>query len=335
MEVFNLKLDDAPLIISTAYPASSFDITWTKQTEYLSPDKISKSTLNIYNEKLSWILRQYHALQKQDDMRNIAPHVLPYAAKVNMQLQATRGQLKNSISRLKHISNQYAQQLAISLSENLHTPLIEDEQYNDEIQAGIIQDRQRVRLVKSHPLNELELVAPLAFESSTLSWSSTLESLDSRSYSEKTQMLSRILRNNMLTNALRYQFELVVEPQVFRELQSKFSFISAYSQDPTPAHGYSVPKVNDGGMIERCFDMSYELYSVLQSVDPKVAPLACLYGHRQRYLVEIEGAQLATVFDRNVKLSQPAINIVKFMRKEISLKHPFIHEWFENKEETG
>lgn len=335
MEEIKLKLDDAPLIISTAYPASSVAISWTKQTDFVSTVDASKSTRNLFEEKLRWILRQYHALQKQDDLRSIAPHVIPYAAKVNMEVTASKSQLTRSIPKLLQIPNQYAQQLSRSLSESLKILSVQGGIETDGVPAGIVQDRKRIRLIEVHPLNEFELMTPLAYELSSVSWSSTLEALDTKRYIEKQKLLKNLLSSRPLPASLRYRFELVIEPQIFRELHSKFSFQEVYAQLPTPGHGYSVPKVNDGGMIERCFDLSYELYSELQSAAPQLAPLACLYGHRQRYLVEIDGPHVGLLFDKNIKLTQPAINIAKLIRKEISQRHQTIGSWFSDKEKKN
>src|SRR5690606_19304452 len=120
-----------------------------------------------------------------------------------------------------------------------------------------------------------------------------------------------------------------------RELQERLTPNDIRTQLPTPAHGYNVPKVNDGGMIERCFDISYELYSSLQTAHPEAAPLVCLYGHRQRYLAEFNGSTIHKLYDRRLKLSPPALNILKFIRKEIALRHQTIHTWFDDKEKVG
>lgn len=330
-----LSLDDAPLVLTSVYADSDMKISWPKQTTWLTPAKLPKKITEEYDEKMGWILRQYKALQMQDDLRAIAPHVLPYGAKVSLELAASQTELIASVPVLRTIPLDYSRQLSQSLSENLNS----DSGRTKLSQVGtntnsVINDRKRVKLVEASPLNELEIVRLGTYAQSGQSWADNLELADSLTYDQKEQQLLAMLGSGRQLE-FGYRFELVAEPLIISELNSKRLFSSLIAQVPTPAHGYNIPKINDGGILQRCFDMSYELYSTLQSSLPASAQLACLYGHRQRYLVTLSVNELNQLYDRQAKYTTPALNVIKFMRKEISLKHQTVHKWFDDKKEKG
>lgn len=329
-----ISLEDAPLIIAALLPQSDIEITWLRQTSLAEITNLPVGVRSELEKKSEWILRQYHALQKHDDLRAVAPHVLPYLAKVNLQVSATKSELVQSIETLKSFPLTYTLQLADSLSESLKVQMPDKLDLQPDRPGAIVSDRKRIRLVEARPLNQFELILPSIYGLSDQTWLDTSDSLDSHSFDKKESKLRAIL-DTEIEQDISYRFEMVVEPQVMREIQSKLEPANMLQQRPTPAHGYNVSKVQDGGMIERCFDLSYELFSQLQSSMPAAAPLICLYGHRQRFLMTVNYHSLQKIYDRKIKLSKPALNVIKFIRKEISLKHPIIHDWFENKEEIG
>lgn len=146
------------------------------------------------------------------------------------------------------------------------------------------------------PKNELELVPDMLYEHSNLPLIELQETVRGWPYTQKEKVLQaylgeRLNRRHRPGRALEkahYNWDLVCDYGIFRDLQRHRMVDDLEWQMLTPRYGYEIPKlVEDAGLadlFETCFDISLELYSELQSAGYQLeAQYATLLGHRMRW----------------------------------------------------
>lgn len=154
------------------------------------------------------------------------------------------------------------------------------------------------------PRNELDLVADILYEHSTASLSDIQAEVANWSIAQKQDVLSaymgeRLNRRHRPGRALEkahYNFDLMCDYGIFRDLQRHRIVDDLEWQQLSPRFGYEIPKlVDDAGFtdaFERCFDLSLELYSRLQEAGYALeAQYATLLGHRMRWKVTINARE--------------------------------------------
>ncbi len=155
-----------------------------------------------------------------------------------------------------------------------------------------------VTLVDFWPRNELDLVADMLYEHSSLPLKDIRAEVATWPYDKKqaaftTYMGERLNRRHRPGRALEkahYSWDLVCDYGIFRDLQRHRMVDDLQWQALTPRYGYDVPQlVEEAGLsdqFERCFDLSLELYSQLQAAGYALeAQYATLLGHRMRWKI--------------------------------------------------
>jgi hypothetical protein len=322
-----LNLHQAPLVVSSKLidAQSNLEITWPKTFNYVIPSGINNTTKVKYIEKLDWIKRHYSLLMSQKQTRTIAPHVLPYAARVDIKISTSNHTLANNLWLFDEIPTEYTQSLTKTLQNSLKLkpPKPQKIDYAN-ITGFIASNKSKVKVVNAQPLNELEAGVNLLYQNIYVSWQQTFNIWKEIKYQHKLDYLYKSLSLNNIKN-FSYDMEFVVEPHIFQLALQAGLFSDAVVQNPTPTLGYDIPdNLRDGGMIERCFDLSYELYGLLQKDTPYAAQLACLYGHRQRFLAHLSWSEVLVAYSLNSKPLKPFLNRIKTAMSE---KHPLIHEY--------
>lgn len=318
-----LTLAGAPLLVATCFYGANttYEINWPQRLNF-AEFKIKDEALRpAVSDKLAWIKRQYEALYLHKKAPLYAQHVMPYAAKVNLLLLANRSDLSVIAGRLKQIPIDYANSLAQSLEQSLkiETPNIK----TVESENRWVQDSQNIRVISAHPLNELELGIPLYYRQQQQAWAASISSWLELSYKQKAEYLSIALKSNP---DVHYRLEVICEPQRLLKLVEENIWSIESWQIPSPSFGYELPKrATDGGMMERCFDASYKLYGQIQAVNPELAPLFSLWGHRQRAVVQINGHQIANL----QKLNGVDGGFAKAILTKVAEKHPHVVESLE------
>jgi dTMP kinase len=157
-------------------------------------------------------------------------------------------------------------------------------------------EQDSVQLVSHWPHNELDLVADMLYEHSSLPLSELQRTVNGWSYQQKvtafnTYMGERLNRRHRPGRALEkahYSFDLVCDYGIFRDMQRHRMVDDLEWQQLTPRYGYVVPELVDAAGLtstfERCFDISLELYSELLAAGYNLeAQYATLLGHRMRW----------------------------------------------------
>jgi dTMP kinase len=157
---------------------------------------------------------------------------------------------------------------------------------------------QPVNLVDYWPKNELLLVPDMLYEHSNLPLEQLQTEVNNWSYSKKTEVFKaymgeRLNRRHKPGRAMEkahYSWDLVCDYGIFRDLQRHRMVDDLEWQELTPRYGYEVPAlVEEAGqtdIFQQCFDLSLELYSLLQSEGYALeAQYATLLGHRMRWKI--------------------------------------------------
>lgn len=166
------------------------------------------------------------------------------------------------------------------------------------------QESEPVKLSSYWPKNELETVADMLYEHSSLSLSEIQNEVANWPYEQrektfKTYMGERLNRRHRPGRALEkahYSFDLLCDYGIFRDLQRHRMVDDMEWQQLTPRFGYEIPKlVEDAGLselFEECFDISLGLYSDLQAAGFQLeAQYATLLGHKMRWKVTMNARE--------------------------------------------
>jgi dTMP kinase len=202
-------------------------------------------------------------------------------------------------------------------------------------------DQQPIQLVDYWPRNELDLVADMLYEHSSLPLEQIRREVNAWSYEQKVEALQtymgeRLNRRHKPGRALEkahYSWDLVSEWAVFKDLQRHRMVDDMEWQALTPRYGYDIPKlVEDAGMtddFEKCFDLSLELYSYLQSKGHELeAQYAVLQGHKARWKVTYNAREAFHLHElRTSPQGHPAYRkFVKEMHEKVAEVHPLLAE---------
>jgi len=200
-------------------------------------------------------------------------------------------------------------------------------------------ETEAVRLLDIWPRNELDLVPHMLFEHSDLPISEIKKSIESWSYDDKSQAMQtyigeRLNRRHKPGRALEmahYSWELVCDYGIFRDLQRHRMVDDMEWQALSPRYGYDVPELIEGsglsGDFEKCFDISYQLYSALQSSGYTLeAQYATLLGHKMRWKMTINAREAYHFVElRTTPQGHPGYRkLVKQMYDQIVNVHPLL-----------
>jgi thymidylate synthase ThyX len=157
-------------------------------------------------------------------------------------------------------------------------------------------DQDPVSLTEYWPHNELDLVADMLYENSTLSIEEIRTEVAKWPYQQKVEVISaymgeRLNRRHRPGRALEkahYSWDLVCDYGIFRDLQRHRMVDDLEWQQLTPRFGYEIPElVEQAGctdLFEECFSISLGLYSFLQENKYDLeAQYATLLGHKMRW----------------------------------------------------
>lgn len=213
-------------------------------------------------------------------------------------------------------------------------------------------NNQEVELVSVSMANELDLVPYMLYEQSDLSLSELQAEVKKWRYEQKLEVFNaymgeRLNRRHKPGRALEhieYHWDLVCDYGIFRDLQRHRMVEGLVWQDLTPRFGYEVPKLiedaNLAEQFEKAFDLSFELYSSLQSDGlHKVAQYATLMGHKVRWKISYNARQAFHFHElRTTPQGHPGYRkIVKAMHDKLAEKHPILasHMKFVNQDEDA
>lgn len=198
-----------------------------------------------------------------------------------------------------------------------------------------------VTLTDVWPRNELDVVADMLYEHSSLPLEQIREEVSKWPYDKKvdtlkTYMGERLNRRHRPGRALEkahYSFDLMCDYGIFRDLQRHRMVDDLEWQVLTPRYGYEIPQlVEDAGLsdlFEQCFEISLKLYSVLQKAGYTMeAQYATLLGHKMRWKVTINAREAFHFCElRTSPQGHPGYRkLAQQMHDAIANVHPLIAE---------
>lgn len=210
---------------------------------------------------------------------------------------------------------------------------------NEYLPEGHSPETEPVTLVDVWPRNELELVADMLYEYTNLPLAEIEKKVARWPIAKKetvfkTYMGERLNRRHRPGRALEkahYSWDLVCDYGIFRDLQRHRMVDDLQWQLLTPRYGYDTPQlVDDAGLtedFEKCFELSLELYSVLQGAGYHLeAQYATLLGHKMRWKVTYNARQAFHLHElRTTPQGHPGYRkLVQKMHEKLAEVHPLI-----------
>ena len=200
-------------------------------------------------------------------------------------------------------------------------------------------ETKQVVLSDVWPLNELDNVSDMLYESSSLSLSEIRHEVSAWSYDRKLKVfnaymgerLNRRHKPGRSLEKIHYSWDILCDYGIFRDLQRHRMVDDMEWQDLTPRYGYDCPEIiDDAGLndlYEECFDLSLKLYSIMQDAGYHLeAQYATLLGHRMRWKVTMNAREMFHFIElRSSPQGHPGYRkIAKEMHDLIGDRHPII-----------
>jgi dTMP kinase len=200
---------------------------------------------------------------------------------------------------------------------------------------------QPITLVDYWPRNELDLVADMLYEHSSLPLSQLQEEVRAWQYDKKIvafrayigERLNRRHRPGRALEKAHYSWDLVCDYGIFRDLQRHRMVDDLEWQQLTPRYGYDVPElIQEAGLVdqfERCFDLSLELHSKLQADGYELeAQYATLLGHKMRWKITYNAREAFHFHElRTSPQGHPGYRkLVLQMHEKLAEVHPLMAE---------
>lgn len=165
-------------------------------------------------------------------------------------------------------------------------------------------DSKEAMLSDVWPRNELDIVPDMLYEYSEASLAEIRAECSTWAYNKKSRVfetymgerLNRRHRPGRAIEKIHYSFDLLCDYGIFRDLQRHRMVDDLNWQHLTPRYGYEVPAlIEDSGMLdkfERCFDISLQLYSMLQDSEYTLeGQYSVLLGHKMRWKVTMNARE--------------------------------------------
>lgn len=200
-------------------------------------------------------------------------------------------------------------------------------------------ENEPVQLVSFWPRNELDLLADMLYEHSSLPLAQLREEIAGWPMVRKEEVFraymgERLNRRHKPGRALEkahYSWDLVCDYGIFRDLQRHRMVDDLQWQQLTPRYGYDMPGlIEEAGLTEQfeaCFDLSLQLYSRLQAAGYELeAQYATLLGHKMRWKVTYNAREAFHIHElRTSPQGHPGYRkLVQQMHEKLSEVHPLL-----------
>jgi hypothetical protein len=193
---------------------------------------------------------------------------------------------------------------------------------------------QAVKLSYVSPRNELDLVPILLYQYSNLSSQEIEEEVAGWSYDKREIAFQTALNEGEHSSPLklaRYSFDMLCEFTTFQEFRRVLNE-KIRSQTLTPRYGYEVPAVIEDAdlteIYEECFELSFGLYSDLQSGNyGEEAQYASLGGHKLRCEFSCSAEDIKELMAKLHGSNTAEVSkILELINLKLSETHPLIAE---------
>lgn len=189
------------------------------------------------------------------------------------------------------------------------------------------------------PKNELDVLPHALYEQSSLSLKELTAATNEWSYAEKEaavktyigERLNRRHKPGRAFETVHYNFDLICDYGIFRDLQRHRMVDAMEWQQLTPHYGFETPKlVSEAGfdeLFEECFELSMQLYHrLLEDGYEYEAQYATLLGHKMRWKVMMNAREAYHFMElRTSPQGHPGYRkLAKEMYDKIAEVHPLI-----------
>jgi len=315
-------------------PKEEQDGAWRSATKAQACDAIrpvlpvaTKSTVGIYASGQALESLIMHLLSDElPEARTVGQQMLDEARKVVPVFLERADKPDRGGATIAYRANTYASMK--KLAEEL-------------LPANHTAESEAVTLTNYFPKHELDLLPDMLYEHSDLPLEQLREEVSSWPFQQKVDtftayMGERLNRRHRPGRALEnahYSFDLVCDYGIFRDLQRHRMVDDMQWQALSPRYGYEVPElVEKAGLseaFERCFDLSLQLYSLLQAKGHQLeAQYATLLGHKMRWKVTYNAREAFHLHElRTTPQGHPGYRkLVLQMHKKLTEVHPLIGE---------
>ncbi len=208
---------------------------------------------------------------------------------------------------------------------------------DEHLPQNLSPETEEVNLVDHWPKNEMDLLPHILYEYSNLSLDDIEKEVSTWPYEQKLKVLraymgDRLNRRHKPGRGVEYahySFDLVCDYGIFRDLQRHRIVDELQWQELSPRHGYEVPTLVEEAdlteLYEKCFDLSYELYSKMQKEGFHLeAQYATLLGHKMRWKVTYNAREAFHLHElRTTPQGHPGYRrLVKMMHDKVAEVHP-------------
>jgi len=186
--------------------------------------------------------------------------------------------------------------------------------------------KSEIKLLSHTPRNEFEILESLIFANSDQSTTSISRLVDELTYEKKSELFKTCLGEESKLQDITYTFNVACEfGQLFDLLSASGG--NAVMQDLTPRNGYDVPQEVEsaglGELYQQSFDLSLELYSLLQSAGfESQAQYAALLGHRMRAKLTFNYEQIKKLIVSSK--NQSSKTLIKDIKQQVLGVHPLV-----------
>lgn len=196
-----------------------------------------------------------------------------------------------------------------------------------------------VTLTDYWPRNEIDIVADILYEHSSLPLEQIRKEVSEWNYDKKysvfkTAIGERLNRRHKPGRAFEkahYSWDIMCDYGIFRDLQRHRMVDDLNWQQLTPRYGYEIPTlIEEAGLsdeYEQCFDLSLALYSLLQAEGHSLeAQYATLLGHRMRWKITYNAREAFHFHElRTSPQGHPGYRkLVLQMHEQLSKVHPLM-----------
>lgn len=251
---------------------------------------------------------------------------------------------KKLLDELRKTASNFLEDTDLSTLEDTIKYQVETRETVDEVAREYLKqhygedETTRVRLVDVTPRNELDLLPDMLYAASNIPLPELRAEIGSWSYDRKLVAFEGYLGDRKSKHQLpgralekaHYTWELLTDYASFRALQRSLSADPEW-QMLTPRYGYAIPSlVSEANLedeFEACFDLSLQLYSLLQDKGyPIEAQYATLLGHQLRFKVTHNGLEAFRLHEQPKKATAELQTIIRNMRARLAEVHPTIGE---------
>lgn len=313
-------------------PIKERDIAWQGATRAQACDAV-RSVLPVATKSTVGIYASGQALESL--IMHLLADELPEARKTGQQLLTEARKVAGIL--LERADKPERGGAAVAYKANTYSDV--KKMAKELLPTGHTTDVSEVTLTDYWPKNELDLASDILYEHSDMPLSDIRKVVDEMPIKTKQGILTsyfgeRLNRRHKPGRALEkahYSWDLMCDYGIFRDLQRHRMVDDMEWQFLTPRYGYELPQlVDEAGLtssFEKCFEISLELYSVLQKNGYNIeAQYATLLGHKMRWKVTYNAREAFHLHElRTTPQGHPGYRkLVLAMHEKLSEVHPLI-----------